>query len=444
MSEKLRMWGKTLMKKRLLAVVITASIISSQTVVALAEPATQQQIEESKTQLNSIEQKIAGLEEKIQMLDQEIIATQDTINKNNADIDALNKQIEDTKKQIEKLQEEVKQKKDMFDKRMRAIYKSGGQNNYLSILVESKGFSDFIARIEAVSKLMGMDKKIIEDLQSKEKELNDTKKSLDDKNTQLLDLKKQNETKMAELQSKKKDQDAIVQSARAERAKIVVDLDAKEMSIVQFPIDVINKSSSSDNEITNSINTLVRLRSNIVSTNVDKKIESAINKGKETLRNRADEARRAAANTSNNNNNSNSNSNSSGSGSSSKPVNPAPPSRGEGQGSASASNLINYAYNFLGIPYVWGGTTPSGFDCSGFTSYVYRAFGYNIGRTTYDQINVGTPVSRDQLKPGDLVFPHAGHVGIYIGNGQIIHSPQTGDVLKISPIWQFYAARRVL
>lgn len=436
------------MKKRLLAVVITASIISSQAVVALAEPATQQQIEESKTQLNSIEQKIADLEEKIQILDQEIIATQETINKNNADIDALNKQIEDTKKQIEKLQEELKQKQEMFDKRMRAIYKSGGQNNYLSVLVESKGFSDFIARAQAVSKLMGMDKKIIEELHTSEKELNDSKKSLDDKNAQLLELKKQNEAKMADLQSKKKDQDVIVQAARAEKAKIVVDLDTKEMSIVQFPIDVINDSSSSDSDITNSINNLVSLRNKIVSTNVDKKIESAINKGKDILSKResqraaqraADEAaRRAAAANANNSSN-----NSSG-GSSSKPSDTVPPSRGEGQGSASAASLINYSYKFLGIPYVWGGTTPSGFDCSGFTSYVFRAFGYNIGRTTYDQIDVGTPVSRDQLKPGDLVFPNSGHVGIYIGNGQIIHSPQTGDVLKISPIWKFYAARRVL
>lgn len=439
------MWGKTRMKKRLLAVVITASIISSQAVVALAEPATQQQIEESKTQLNSIEQKIADLEEKIQILDQEIIATQETINKNNADIDALNKQIEDTKKQIEKLQEELKQKQEMFDKRMRAIYKSGGQNNYLSVLVESKGFSDFIARAQAVSKLMGMDKKIIEELHTSEKELNDSKKSLDDKNAQLLELKKQNEAKMADLQNKKKDQDVIVQATRAEKAKIVVDLDTKEMSIVQFPIDVINDSSSSDSDITNSINNLVSLRSKIVSTNVDKKIESAINKGKDTLSKReaqraaqraAEEAARRAAAANGNN--------SSSGGSSSKPSNPVPPSRGEGQGSASAASLINYSYKFLGIPYVWGGTTPSGFDCSGFTSYVFRAFGYNIGRTTYDQIDVGTPVSRDQLKPGDLVFPNAGHVGIYIGNGQIIHSPQTGDVLKISPIWKFYAARRVL
>ncbi|MFR1384289.1 MAG: C40 family peptidase, partial [Clostridioides difficile] len=65
-------------------------------------------------------------------------------------------------------------------------------------------------------------------------------------------------------------------------------------------------------------------------------------------------------------------------------------------------------------------------------------------RTTYSQINVGVPVSQDQLQPGDLVFPHTGHVGIYVGNGQMIHAPQTGDVVKVSPVYKFYAARRVL
>lgn len=109
-----------------------------------------------------------------------------------------------------------------------------------------------------------------------------------------------------------------------------------------------------------------------------------------------------------------------------------------------AASLISYAYKFLGTPYVWGGTTPSGFDCSGFTQYVFRQFGYSIGRTTYDQIYAGKSVSRSEMKPGDLVFTHAGHVGIYLGNNQFIHAPQTGDVLKVSTVNKFYAARRIL
>ncbi len=111
---------------------------------------------------------------------------------------------------------------------------------------------------------------------------------------------------------------------------------------------------------------------------------------------------------------------------------------------ASGQSIVEYAKKFIGTPYVWGGTTPSGFDCSGFVQYVYRnAAGINLPRTDVDQIKAGTPVSRNDLQPGDLISPHPGHIGIYIGNGKMIHSPQTGDVVKISDVYGFYAASRI-
>jgi cell wall-associated NlpC family hydrolase len=124
------------------------------------------------------------------------------------------------------------------------------------------------------------------------------------------------------------------------------------------------------------------------------------------------------------------------------------PSRGAV--SVSSNAVVAYASNFLGTPYLWGGTTPAGFDCSGFTQYVYRHFGISLGRTTYDQINDGYAVSRDQLQSGDLVFYGKGgspsHMGIYIGNGMYMHAPRTGDVIKISPYDRadYITARRVM
>lgn len=123
------------------------------------------------------------------------------------------------------------------------------------------------------------------------------------------------------------------------------------------------------------------------------------------------------------------------------------PSRGSSVVSDNA--VIAYASNFIGTPYVWGGTSPSGFDCSGFTQYVYAHFGISLGRTTFDQINDGVQVSRDSLQTGDLVFfgtfedPH--HMGIYVGNNTYIHAPRTGDVLKVSPMTRsdFVTGRRV-
>lgn len=115
------------------------------------------------------------------------------------------------------------------------------------------------------------------------------------------------------------------------------------------------------------------------------------------------------------------------------------------------SQVIEYAENFLGIPYIYGGTSPKGFDCSGFTQYMFReALGINLGRTTYDQIKNGSAVSRSELKPGDLVFlgswSNPYHVGIYVGDGNYIHSPRTGDVVKISPLagTEFFTGIRVI
>lgn len=103
------------------------------------------------------------------------------------------------------------------------------------------------------------------------------------------------------------------------------------------------------------------------------------------------------------------------------------------------ASVVKYAKKFLGLPYVYGGTSlETGADCSGFVQAVYEHFGITIGRTTYDQMGNGTEVSttdKSKWQKGDLIFPHAGHVVMYIGDGKVIHSPKTGDVVKISDVY---------
>ncbi len=108
----------------------------------------------------------------------------------------------------------------------------------------------------------------------------------------------------------------------------------------------------------------------------------------------------------------------------------------QGDEKTSADKLIELAKKYIGVPYVWGGSSPSGFDCSGFTSYVYReALGKEIGRTSYNQIGNGKKVTFADAKVGDvLVFFGVSHVGIYLGNGEFIHAPKPGDQVKISSI----------
>ena len=100
--------------------------------------------------------------------------------------------------------------------------------------------------------------------------------------------------------------------------------------------------------------------------------------------------------------------------------------------SSSGSSIVDYALQFVGNPYVWGGTSlTSGADCSGFTQSVYAQFGYSLPRTSYEQQNWGTEVSYADAQPGDLIC-YGGHVAIYMGNGQIVHASNSQDGIKIS------------
>jgi cell wall-associated NlpC family hydrolase len=122
------------------------------------------------------------------------------------------------------------------------------------------------------------------------------------------------------------------------------------------------------------------------------------------------------------------------------------------------NTVISTAKSLIGTPYVWGGESPGegGFDCSGFTQYVFKQVGYSLNRISGDQAKQGVYVSRASIQPGDLIFYSfegngvINHVGIYIGNGQMIHSPKAGDSVKITNIgtayWRsrYVTARRII
>ena len=126
---------------------------------------------------------------------------------------------------------------------------------------------------------------------------------------------------------------------------------------------------------------------------------------------------------------------------------PAPSSSSGGASGSSApppathSSVVSIALQYLGVPYVWGGASPSGFDCSGLTMYAYAKVGVYLPHNAAMQYGMGTPVSRSQLAPGDLVFfSGLSHVGMYIGGGRFVHAPHTGDVVKISSLSEYWYA----
>lgn len=124
------------------------------------------------------------------------------------------------------------------------------------------------------------------------------------------------------------------------------------------------------------------------------------------------------------------------------------------RGGSGKTDVISYASKFMGKPYVWGASGPSAFDCSGFTAYVYSAFGVSLPHYTGSQFSVGQSVSKGNLAAGDLIFFNTygpiSHVGIYIGGGQFIHASSGSHSITVSNLSESYyssryaGARRIL
>ncbi|EHI98805.1 NLP/P60 protein [Clostridium sp. DL-VIII] len=427
------------MKSRILALMLVAVMVSS--VPVFAAPSNEQ-LDASRQKYAEIENKIKDIENQIYDLDAQMETLQATVDKNKTEIQNINISTENTKKDIEQCKKDINDLDLALGQRLKGMYNSGNlEFNYLNFVLNSDSTSDLFTRVQAITTLVGKDKSYIENIDNKRNELNEKVKSLDDKKAQINKLNDEVQDNLNQLTEKKKSEQELATQAKEEKDKFDSQyLSQLERDAVKYQFDVIDNSNSSSADIQAAVDQLTSMRnSQIKSPIVTKEINDEIQKGKTAAAKKKSEEAQAAAQAAAaaKLNSAKSNSQKSTAQKSSSSV--AAPSAGKAQA------ILNEAYKHLGASYVWGATGPSTFDCSGFTQYVYEhAAGIDITRTTYTQINVGQPVSEDQLQPGDLVFPHTGHVGIYVGNGQMIHAPQTGDVVKVGPVFSFYAARRIL
>lgn len=116
----------------------------------------------------------------------------------------------------------------------------------------------------------------------------------------------------------------------------------------------------------------------------------------------------------------------------------------QGSATTNAADLaIRFAVSQVGKPYRWGAIGPDSYDCSGLIQTSYKHAGIHLTRTTYTMIHEGKEVKRNELQPGDLIFPNPGHVQLYIGGGKVCEAPEAGVPVRVVPIWGFWRARRV-
>ena len=401
--------------KKSITLLITAVFLIGGNTPVFAEPIftkeQQQQYDESSSQYSKEQDELNELQNKVDEIVKNIQVIQADIDKNNSEISNIKSGIDELNKDIETTKNDLKIKEKSFGARLRQLYKSGGEKSYIVVLLNAKSIGDFISKAEAISKLMSMDKKVIDELNDKKKECADKIDEMEDKNKELEKLNKDNQVKIEELSKKQDEQNVYVDEVKSKMEIIAKDLAPLERLEYKIYEPIVNSPTSKASELSNVIDILRNIRKSIKTPEVDGEIANLINIAKSRI--------------------------ASGNCVQDDPIN---------RGGISGSNLdiVSYASQFLKLPYVSPGNPPYSFDCSGLVQYVYRHFGVDLPRTTWDQVNCGTPVSYSELQAGDLVFTNGnGHVGIYVGGGQMIHASMPGVGVIQGPIYHFVTARRV-
>lgn len=410
------------MKRRLISGVIVASMLLGTSYPAFATPSEENsKVEDVRGQYKSVINKIDDLNSKIDDINQKMEPVFFSIENNKEKIATIESQIADSNKKIEQSKNEIKEKQKILDNRLRETYKSGTKTSFLAMLLTSRSMSEFLGNIEAIGRVVSLDKAVIEDLGNKKEKLDNQIKDLNNQKDSVAKLNEENEVKLKEFTEMKSREEILLNELKTEKDSIGDKLTDLERSLVASKISTIKSSNSTVEQIRNAINELSVLKSQIISSKVEEEINNAISEGRDAINKKEEVQSR------------------SGQGSGSQLVQP----------SGNASGLISYAYQFVGKRYVLGATGPDAFDCSGFTQFVFRKFGYNLTRTTYTQVNQGTYVPRDQLRPGDLVFTEGppsspGHVGIYVGSGQMVHAANPRKGVIVGPIYNYSTARRIM
>lgn len=477
-------------RNKMLAAALSAFLLYGAGIPVTAAPLTEEQqmeLDTVKSEYETILRKMAEIESKIAGIADEITDITIKIEDNNTNIERLDGEIRVKNEEISATQIRLTEKESEYGDRLRAMYKQGNTSLFDTIL-SSESIADFISRADAIMKLAKIDRELLDEIQEIKDLLDSQKLELSIAREAVQALKEDNLKSLEEEKTKKAEAEVLLEEYEEEEKKILGNLAMAEMYFIGDNDDIINNSGSTDAAIQGAIASLRAARENIITDSTDAKVVDLIEQGKSILRQREaareaariaaeraaaeraeaariaaeraeaqrlEDERTAAAQSQSSAGTASTNVTASTPAPAPAPApTPAPapkptPAPAPAATSASGQAVLDYAYRFLGTPYVWGGTTPSGFDCSGFTQYVYRNFGVNLPRVSRSQATSGTKVSYANLQAGDLVFFGTGgisHVGIYIGGGNMIHSPRPGKSVEITTMryHNFITARRVL
>lgn len=377
----------------------------------------QQNYQNASGKVSSIQSDVDAISDEIDEIDESLVETIASVEIIRDEVSQKEDQIKTTTEELQKAQETEQEQYAAMKLRVKFMYEKG-DSTYLQLLLESQNFGEMVNKVEYVEKLYDYDRKLLEEYIAARQAVEALKNQLEDEKAEL-------EAQQHELEEEQKSLEEILTEKKATYDNYEVQLAQAKQEAAVYKANIKKQNDE-----------IKRLEA--ASAAKQSEIDAA-KQAEEEARRAQELALQKQAESSGTGEGQQSSS----SGSSSASYASASSYSGSG---SKGQQIANYACQFIGNPYVPGGTSlTEGADCSGFVWRVYKDFGYSVPRTSYSLRSYGTGVSYSEAQPGDVVC-YAGHVGIYIGNGQIVHAStqRTGIKITTATYKEILSVRRIV
>lgn len=452
------------MKKRILCLTLGLMLTISQAVPAGAasrkdqlkqdKAAAQSQLAAQESKINNLEEQKQTLSAEIDQLDSDLVNIMVEIEILDGELSDKEAQIEQTKADLAVAEENKQKQYEAMKKRIQYLYEKGGDDAWAQMLFQASDFTSLLNQAEYVQQMYDSDRNSLEEFKETVQQVKDLGDQLDSEKAELEEMNQEYQNRQASMQTQLEEKKATSSDYDAQIAQA-------QNQAAQYT-ELIRQQNAEIQKIEEEEKKAAEEAARKAAEEAAKKAaaEEAAKKAQEEANKKAAEASKKSSSASGSNtgsgsstsNKSNSNASSSSSATTSKDNGSSSSSSSGSSGSSVSYNptgqsVVNYACQFVGNPYVWGGTSlTNGADCSGFIMSIYAKFGVSLPHSSGAMAGCGRGVSYSEAMPGDIIC-YAGHVAIYMGGGQIVHASNAKDGIKISgnaayrPI---VAVRRVL